>query len=118
MSVVELRREGAIAVIVVDNPPVNAQNNAVRAGVFDALTRARADAAVDGVVLTCAGRTFVAGSDIAEFGTPPQHPTTPDVIAAMEAMNKPVVAALFGTPMGGGLELALGCHFRIAAPGT
>ncbi len=118
MSIVELRRSGDVAVIVVDNPPVNAQNNAVRAGLLDAFTRARADSAVAGVVLTCAGRTFIAGSDISEFGTALQTPTTPDVIAAIEALGKPVVAALFGTPMGGGLELALGCHFRIAAPGT
>ncbi len=70
-----------------------------------------------GVVLTCAGRTFIAGADISEFGQPPQSPTTPEVIEAIERMGKPVVAALFGTPMGGGLEVALGCHFRIAAAG-
>ena len=118
MAIVDQRRDGDIAVIIVDNPPVNAQNNAVRAGLHAALNEARGDAAVRGAVLTCAGRTFIAGSDIAEFGQPPQHPTTPEVIAAIEAMGKPVVAALFGTPMGGGLELALACHYRVAAPGT
>ncbi len=118
MPIVELRREGDIAVIVVDNPPVNAQNNAMRAGLLDAFTQAGSDAAIKGVVLTCAGRTFVAGSDISEFGNKTQSPTTIDVIEAMEALGKPAVAAIFGTPMGGGLELALGCHFRIAAQNT
>jgi 3-hydroxyacyl-CoA dehydrogenase len=118
VSIVELRREGDIGVIVVDNPPVNAQNNAVRAGLLDAFTQARNDAAIKAVVLTCAGKTFVAGSDISEFGKKMQSPTTIDVIDAMEALGKPAVAAIFGTPMGGGLELALGCHFRIAAQNT
>ena len=118
MPIVELRRQGDIAVIVVDNPPVNAQNNAVRAGLLDAFTQAKKDAAIKGVVLTCIGKTFVAGSDISEFGKKMQSPTTIDVIDAMEALGKPAVAAIFGTPMGGGLELALGCHFRIAAQNT
>ena len=118
MPIVELRREGDIGVIVVDNPPVNAQNNAVRSGLLEAFTQARSDAAIKGVVLTCAGKTFVAGSDISEFGKKMQSPTTIDVIDAMEALGKPAVAAIFGTPMGGGLELALGCHFRIAAQNT
>jgi 3-hydroxyacyl-CoA dehydrogenase len=118
VPIVELRREGDIGVIVVDNPPVNAQNNAVRSGLLDAFTQARNDAAIKGVVLTCAGKTFVAGSDISEFGKKMQSPTTIDVIDAMEALGKPAVAAIFGTPMGGGLELALGCHFRIAAQNT
>jgi 3-hydroxyacyl-CoA dehydrogenase len=117
-SVVEVRRDGNIAVVVVDNPPVNAVSNAVRVGLRDAFAQLRSDAGVAGIVLTCAGRTFVAGSDISEFGKAMPSPTTPDVIEAIEAVGKPVVAALFGTPMGGGLELALGCHFRIAAPGT
>jgi 3-hydroxyacyl-CoA dehydrogenase len=118
VPIVELRREGDIGVIVVDNPPVNAQNNAVRAGLLDAFTQARDDTAIKGVVLTCAGKTFVAGSDISEFGKKMQSPTTIDVIDAMESLGKPAVAAIFGTPMGGGLELALGCHFRIAAQNT
>jgi 3-hydroxyacyl-CoA dehydrogenase len=118
VPIVESRREGDIAVIIVDNPPVNAQNNAVRAGLRDAFTRVKDDATFAGVVLTCTGRTFIAGSDISEFGSTIQSPTTPEVIAAIEAVNKPVVASLFGTPMGGGLELALACHFRIAAAGT
>jgi 3-hydroxyacyl-CoA dehydrogenase len=118
VPIVETRRDGDIAIVVVDNPPVNAQNNAVRAGLLDAFTRAKSDSTIAGVVFTCAGRTFIAGSDISEFGNTIQSPATPDVIAAMEAVGKPVVAALFGTPMGGGLELALACLFRIAAPTT
>jgi 3-hydroxyacyl-CoA dehydrogenase len=118
MAVVDLRREGEFAVIVVDNPPVNAQNNAVRSGLVDAFKKAAADKDAKGIVFTCAGRTFIAGSDIAEFGKTMQSPTTPDVIEAIEKSGKPVVAALFGTPMGGGLELALACHFRIAAKNT
>jgi len=118
MPVVTLRRDGDIAVIVIDNPPVNAQNNAVRAGLVEAFRQARDDAGVKAIVLTCAGRTFVAGSDIAEFGAVPQRPSTPEVIAAIEGAGKPTVAALFGTVLGGGFELALACHFRIAAPGT
>ncbi|HVG50917.1 MAG TPA: enoyl-CoA hydratase/isomerase family protein, partial [Xanthobacteraceae bacterium] len=118
MPAVETRRDGDIAVVVVDHPPVNAQNNAVRAGLKNAFTQLKNDAAVAGIVFTCTGRTFIAGSDISEFGKTVQSPTTPEVIEAIEAVGKPVVAALFGTPMGGGLELALACHFRIAAPGT
>ena len=118
MAVVDLRREGELAVILVDHPPVNAQNNAVRAGLLDAFRKAAADNAVKGIVFTCAGRTFIAGSDLAEFGKVAQSPETPEVIAAIEKAGKPTVAVLFGTPMGGGLELALACHFRIAAPGT
>ena len=118
MPIVETRRDGDIAVIVVNNPPVNAQNNAVRAGLIDAFRSVKDDATFAGVVLACAGRTFIAGSDIAEFGKVAQNPSTTDVIGAIEAVNKPVVAALFGTPMGGGLELAMACHFRIATKDT
>ncbi|MGZ5895718.1 MAG: 3-hydroxyacyl-CoA dehydrogenase NAD-binding domain-containing protein [Xanthobacteraceae bacterium] len=118
MPIVETRRDGDIAVVIVDNPPVNAQNNAVRSGLLDAFVKAKGDAGISGVVLTCAGLTFIAGSDISEFGSSIQSPQTPDVIAAIEGVGKPVVAALFGTPMGGGFELALACHFRIAAPNT
>jgi len=117
-SLVRYRRDGNVGVILVDNPPVNALKNAVRVGLVDALAQARADASVDAVVIACAGRTFIAGADISEFGKPAQTPTTIDVIAAIEAMPKPVIAAMQGTPLGGGLEVALGCHFRVAAPGT
>jgi 3-hydroxyacyl-CoA dehydrogenase len=116
-QVVELR-PGAVAVIVVDNPPVNALKQAVRAGLKDAFARARDDNSIDAIVLTAAGRTFMAGADITEFDKPPQPPGLIDVFDLMEASKKPIVAALFGTPLGGGLELALACHYRVAAPAT
>lgn len=111
---VEFRKDGDVALVVVDNPPVNALRQAVRAGLVEAFARARDDGAVSAVVLGCAGRTFVAGADITEFDKPLLEPGLSDVIAFLDAMNKPVVAALFGTPLGGGLELALGCHYRVA----
>jgi 3-hydroxyacyl-CoA dehydrogenase len=118
VSLVALKVDGSVGVIVVDNPPVNAVSNAVRVGLVTALEDAGRNDAVEAVVLSCAGRTFIAGADISEFGQPPREPTTLDVIAAIEAMRKPVVAALFGTPMGAGFEISLACHFRVAAPGT
>lgn len=117
-SVVQFRREDQIAVITVNHPPVNALNSAMRQGLVNALDKAREDAEVTTVVITAAGRTFIAGADITEFNRPPTIPTTGDVIAAIEAMPKPVIAALHGTALGAGLEIALGCHFRVAAPGT
>jgi 3-hydroxyacyl-CoA dehydrogenase len=118
VSLASLDLDGHIGIIRIDNPPVNALNNALRAALVSILEGARHNAAIEGLVLTCAGRTFIAGADISEFGQPPQRPTTIDVITAIEQLGKPVVAALFGTPMGGGFEVALGCHFRVAAPGT
>jgi 3-hydroxyacyl-CoA dehydrogenase len=115
---VDLRRDGEIARVTVDNAPVNALKHEVRAGLVEALGQARDDGAVKAVVIACAGRTFFAGADITEFGKPPQAPSLHDVIAAIEAMPKPVVAALHGTALGGGFELALACHFRVAVPGA
>src|SRR5499427_2727087 len=115
---VDLRRDGEIAVITADNPPVNALKHEVRAGLAEGLKHARKDTGVKAVVIACAGRTFFAGADITEFGKPPQAPSLHDVIAAIEAMPKPVVAALHGTALGGGFELALACHFRVAVPGA
>ncbi len=117
-DIVEFRREGSIAVITVNNPPVNALSSAMRKGLTDALEKARNDAAVEGIVITAAGRTFIAGADITEFNRPPTSPTTGDVIETIETMPKPVVAALHGTALGAGLEIALGCHFRVGAPGA
>ena len=111
---VDLQRDGEISVVTVDNPPVNALKHEVRAGLAEALRQARADGAVKAVVISCAGRTFFAGADITEFGKPPQAPSLHDVIAAIEAIPKPVIAALHGTALGGGFELALACHFRVA----
>jgi len=115
---VDLRRDGEIAIVTSDNPPVNALKHEVRAGLAEALHQCRDDAAVKGVVIACARRTFFAGADITEFGKPPQAPGLGEVIAAIEALPKPVVAALHGTALGGGFELALACHFRVAVPGA
>jgi 3-hydroxyacyl-CoA dehydrogenase len=116
-ELVTLRRDGNVGVVTVDNPPVNAISNAVRIGIIARLDEAKADPGIAAVVLAAAGRTFMAGADITEFGKFKQ-PGTSDVIAAIEYLGKPTVAALHGTPLGGGLEIALGCHFRVAAPGT
>src|SRR5260370_2924019 len=83
---------------------------------MEALARGRDDPAVAAIVLACAGRTFIAGADITEFDKPPKSPHLSEVIALMEAIGKPVVAAIHGTALGGGFEIALGCHFRVAAP--
>jgi len=117
-ELVSMRTDGDVAVITIDNPPVNAMKHEVRVSLLDLVVRAAGDPAISAVVIACAGRTFVAGADITEFGQPPRQPTAIAIIEAIEASPKPVVAALHGTPLGGGLELALGCHFRVAAPGT
>src|SRR6218665_312767 len=110
---------GSVAVITMANPPGNGLGRATRHGLVDALLRAEADAAVSALVITGAGSAFSGGADINEFGTdkPAQEPHLLSVIAVIENSSKPVVAALHSVAMGGGLELALGCHYRIAAPG-
>ncbi len=118
MSVVELCREDDVAVVLVDNPPVNALKHEVRVGLMDAFSQARDDPAVAAIVLACAGRTFIAGADITEFDKPPKAPHLSEVISLIESLKKPVVAAIHGTALGGGFEIALGCHFRVAAPGA
>ena len=106
--------EGDIGFISSDNPPVNALGLEVRTGLITALAELNADPAVKAIVLSCAGRTFFAGADITEFGKPRQSPTLQDVIAELESSTKPVVAAIHGTALGGGFEVALGCAFRVA----
>jgi 3-hydroxyacyl-CoA dehydrogenase len=113
-EVVKVERRDVVAIVTVDSPPVNALSAAVRKGILDGVTKAAADPQVQAVVIACAGRTFIAGADITEFGKPPQSPSLHEVIAAIENCSKPVVAAIHGTALGGGLELALGCHFRVA----
>ena len=102
-----------IGVITVDNPPVNALSHAVRQGLQDALRAAQQDAS-KAILIICAGRTFIAGADITEFGKPPQEPHLPDLCSEIENASKPVVAALHGTALGGGFEVALSCHYRCA----
>ncbi len=113
-SPVAYRRDGVVGVITADNPPVNALGHAVRAGLVNALEQALADDEAKAIVIACAGRTFFAGADITEFGKPSQPPNLGEVIRRIEASPKPVVAALHGTALGGGFEVALGCHYRIA----
>ncbi|MBJ9673217.1 3-hydroxyacyl-CoA dehydrogenase NAD-binding domain-containing protein [Burkholderia gladioli] len=119
MAVDYTTRDG-VAVITLNNPPVNGLGYSTRAGVMDGLDRALQDPAVTAIVLTGAGRAFSGGADITEFNTPKalQEPSLHTLIAAVEASAKPVVAAVHSVVMGGGLELALGAHYRIAAPGT
>lgn len=108
--------EDGIAVLAVQNPPVNALGIDVRLGLASGIEKAGADAHVTAVLIYGEGRTFPAGADIREFGKPPKLPNLPEVVDQIEACPKPVVAALHGTALGGGLEVALGAHYRIAAP--
>ena len=110
---------GTVAVITLDNPPVNGLGFSTRVAITDGLAKAQADAAVKAIVITGAGKAFSGGADIKEFGSPKaiQEPNLLSVILAIENASKPVVAAVHTVTMGGGLELALGCHYRIAAPG-
>ena len=112
---VGLQKDGEIAVITVDNPPVNALKQVVRAGLLSTLTQARDDAATRAIVLVGAGRTFIAGADITEFSKPSQPPSLPEIIGLIENSPKPVIAAMHGTPLGGGLELTLACDLVVAS---
>ena len=107
--------DGDISVVTVNNPPVNALSHHVRQGLYDCFTAADADDTV-ATILICDGRTFIAGADITEFGKPPKPPHFSLPLNAMESMSKPVVAAIHGTALGGGLETALCCHYRVAVP--
>jgi 3-hydroxyacyl-CoA dehydrogenase len=111
---------GDVAIITLDNPPVNGLGLATRQGIADGMARANADAAVKSIIITGAGKAFSGGADIKEFGSPKamQEPNLNSVIAVLENSAKPVIGAIHTVVMGGGLELALGCHYRIAAPGT
>lgn len=109
---------GAILVVTIDNPPVNALGQAVRQGLAAAVQKAEADDAVRAVLLVGAGKAFIAGADIREFGKPPVPPSLPEVCAALENCSKPVIAAIHGAALGGGLEVAMSAHYRLALPGA
>src|SRR5215470_7909197 len=111
-------QQGSVAVLTVDNPPVNALSQAVRQGMIDGIERAIADPTVAAVVVIGKGKTFIAGADIREFGKPPQPPRLTVSIAALDASTRPVVSAIDVVAVRGGLEVARGCHFRIATKGV
>jgi 3-hydroxyacyl-CoA dehydrogenase len=110
---VDLSTRGRVAVLTVNNPPVNALSQHVRQGLRDGMKAAAADAAVQAVVIVCGGRTFIAGADITEFGKPPVPPSLHEVLDLIESSPKPVVAVVHGTALGGGLEVTLACHYRV-----
>jgi 3-hydroxyacyl-CoA dehydrogenase len=112
---VRLSQTERVAVIEIDSPPVNATSQAVRAGLLAAVEAAEADPAVKALVIAAAGRTFVAGGDISEFGKPPLLPHLPDVMNRIEAAEKPVVVAWHGTALGGGCEIGVAAHLRVMA---
>ena len=112
---VTLSLHNTIALISINNPPVNAISQAVREGLLDTVTSAIAAENVHAIVIACEGKTFIAGADVREFNRSPMPPHLGDVIRLIEDSPKPVIAAIHGTALGGGLEIALGCHFRIAA---
>jgi len=113
-EVVSYERDGDVGVITVDNPPVNALGHAVRQGIVDALDQGIADDGAKALLIMGGGRTFPAGADIREFGKPPQEPGLPDVVQTLEDSEKLLVAAVHGTALGGGMEITLGCDYRVA----
>jgi 3-hydroxyacyl-CoA dehydrogenase len=115
VAIVETEKQGDVAVIRMNNPPVNALGHALRSGLQAAFAAANADPAVQAIVLTGTGRFFSAGADITEFAAGMKEPFLPQLIDTIEASAKPAVAAVNGTALGGGLELALGCHYRVAS---
>ena len=115
---VSFHTHGAIAEAVIDNPPVNATSASVRQGLAEAIRKLESDPGLTALVIRCEGKTFIAGADIKEFGKPMADPGLPLVMEMMDHSTKPIIAAVHGTVLGGGLEVALACHYRIAAPGT
>ncbi|MCP3733394.1 3-hydroxyacyl-CoA dehydrogenase NAD-binding domain-containing protein [Sphingomonas sp. RP10(2022)] len=115
-SPIRTERHDDVLVIISDNPPVNALGAAVRQGLEAAIKEGVADASIEAMVIRCDGRTFFAGADITEFGKAMVEPGLPTVVDMIEASTKPVVAAIHGTALGGGCEVALGCHYRVAVP--
>jgi len=116
MQTVTLTRQGPVAIATLHNPPVNALGAALRADLLQALAQVMADGDVVALVIAAKGKAFIAGADISEFGKPPAPPILPDLLTAIENAGKPVVAAIEGVALGGGLEVALACHGRVASP--
>jgi len=117
-EVVRLEKSGRVGLVIIDSPPVNALSEAVRAGLQDCFRRAATDESIEAIVLHCAGKTFIAGADIAELGGEMGDTSYHELFAEIEAIEKPVVAALHGTALGGGVEAALACHYRVADRGA
>jgi 3-hydroxyacyl-CoA dehydrogenase len=115
-DVVDMEKQGDVAVIMINNPPVNALGVGVRKGMVEGMAAAGEDASIKAIVIACAGRTFIAGADITEFGKAPQTPSLDVAFDLIESSTKPVVAAIHGTALGGGLETAMVCHFRVSTP--
>src|SRR5687768_2430429 len=117
-SPISTRKHGDVLIVTSNNPPVNALGHAVRQRLVAAIEEAEADDGIKAVVIACKGQTFFAGADVSEFGTPKafEQPMLPQVVDRIENCTKPVVAAIHGTALGGGLEVALGCHYRVAVP--
>ncbi len=113
-NIVSRKDQNNIAIISVNNPPVNALSQAVRIGIKDNVAAADADNNIKAIILCCEGRTFMAGADITEFGKPPLDPWLPEVVESIDKTSKPLIAAIHGTAFGGGLEVALGCNYRVA----
>ena len=117
-EVVSIEEVGKVALVCIDNPPVNAGGYGVRKGLQDAVAGINADGRAEVIAIYCAGRTFVAGADITEFGKPPRAPIMPDLYNELEQSALPLICAIHGTALGGGLELAMSCHARVAVPGA
>ena len=114
MSPVSYELKENIGIITVNNPPVNALSQAVRAGLTECLEKGIKDNGAEALIVTGGGRTFMAGADISEFGKPAKSPDLNSVINTYEDSSKPTIAALHGTPLGGGLEVSMGCHYRLS----
>ena len=115
-DVTTIEKDGNISIITLNSPPVNALSAPVREGLHKGITEARNDGESEAIIIICEGRTFIAGADISEFGKEPKGPSLFEVQEFIEDSNKPVIAAIHGTALGGGLEVALTCHYRIAVP--
>jgi 3-hydroxyacyl-CoA dehydrogenase len=115
---VSFETQGNVAVALVDRPPVNAIDAELRAGLLSAVQRAATDSTIGALVIACRGRTFMSGADLSELGSSIPPPPYVEVLSALENSGKPVIAAMHGTPMGGGVEIAMACHYRCATAGT